>query len=375
MNRRSWCRGAAAVLAWPSVTLRASAPELVVGQVGPFTGIPVPDAPQINQGAKACFALVNRQGGVNGRRISFFEIDDTYTVEGFEKAFRAALQRRPLALLSPVGSVTIKPAMDSRLFDTADVVVLNVVPGAEVLRDPGHPRIFHIRAGDRQQIEKIVQHVKTLTLSRLAVVHQDIPVGRSGLEMARATADRLGGMTLLPSMATDQQDSLAQAARHVAATDAQATLVVGAPWFMAGGVAHLRRAGVGHFLFTLSYVTPDMLLKAAGPASRGVGLAQVFPNPMGVTLPLQREFQAAMRASFPEVAHFTPLHFEGYITAKTFVEAARRAREASPGGIAHALRTIGEIDLGGHRLNFAQGNAGGRYVDIGVMSFDGRLLY
>ncbi|MBA4267106.1 MAG: ABC transporter permease, partial [Comamonadaceae bacterium] len=55
---------AGAVLAMPAV----QAQDIVVGQIGPFTVLPAPDAHEINKGAKAYFAQVNSKGGVNGRR-------------------------------------------------------------------------------------------------------------------------------------------------------------------------------------------------------------------------------------------------------------------------------------------------------------------
>jgi ABC-type branched-subunit amino acid transport system substrate-binding protein len=164
--------------------VRAQAGDLVVGQIGPFTGIPVPDAPQLNEGRKAAFAQVNARGGVNGRRVVLFDMDDRYTGDGFVKAFAQAMLRRPVALLSPVGSVALKRMLDDRLLDRADVIVLNAIPGAEALRNPGHPKLFHIRAGDRQQIEKIVAQARSLGIDELVALHQDIPIGTSGLAMA-----------------------------------------------------------------------------------------------------------------------------------------------------------------------------------------------
>ena len=96
----------AALLVGAHAVRPAAAAEgsIVVGQIGPFTGLPVPDAPELNLGMKAAFAKVNAAGGVGGRRIALFEVDDTYTGDGFVKAFAEAMKKKPVALLSPVGS-------------------------------------------------------------------------------------------------------------------------------------------------------------------------------------------------------------------------------------------------------------------------------
>ncbi len=373
LTRRRFGEGMLAAVAAPALAQGAEG-DIVVGQVGPFTVLPVPDAPQLNQGMKACLAQVNERGGINGRRVSFFEIDDTYSAEGFVKAFGQALQRRPAALLSPIGSSALSHALNDKLFDQADVIVINAIPGAEALRNPGHPKLFHIRAGDRQQIEKIVAHAATLGIPSLAVVHQDIVIGTSGLKMAQAAAQS-HRIEVTGFQATTDKASLAAAAKKASDSGAKAVLVIGSPRFMADGVAELRHAGAGSFVFALSYVPAGLLAKIAGSGARGVALAQTFPNPMGVSLPLQREFQSGMKAAFPEVKQYTSFHLEGYISARVFAEAARRAKEVTPDGVARSLRAMGEYDMGGFRVNFARNNVGSSFVDIGVVTAEGRLMY
>jgi len=375
-TRRTWCRNVlAAAAAQPAWALAADG-DIVVGQVGPFTGIPVPDAPQLNQGIKACFAQINERGGIGGRKIAFFEVDDTYSGDGFAKAFGQAMQRKPVALLDPVGSAALKRMLDDKLLDNNDVIVLNAIPGAEALRNPGHPKLFHIRAGDRQQIEKIVQHAVTLGVSELAVLHHNIVIGTSGLAMAQAAAAATGKLKVVPFEATAEIPSLQAAARNVVKSGAKAVLVVGAPRFMADGIAQLRAAGAaGQFVFALSYVPAGLVAKVAGESSRGVALAQTYPNPMGIASPLQREFHAAMKQSFPEVTGYTSFHLEGFISARVFAEAARRSKEVTPDALAKSLRAMGEYDMGGFRVNFARNNIGSGFVDIGVVNADGRLIY
>ena len=105
LTRRRLCEGVLLAAAQPTLALAAEG-DIVVGQIGPFTGIPVPDAPQLNQGIKACFAQINERGGVAGRRVSVFEVDDTYSADGFAKAFSLAMQRKPVALLNPLSLVS-----------------------------------------------------------------------------------------------------------------------------------------------------------------------------------------------------------------------------------------------------------------------------
>ena len=62
ITRRRLCEGALLAAASPTWATAADG-EIVVGQIGPFTGIPVPDALQLNQGIKACFAQTAQRPG------------------------------------------------------------------------------------------------------------------------------------------------------------------------------------------------------------------------------------------------------------------------------------------------------------------------
>lgn len=358
--------------------IAAQAQDIVLGQVGPFTVIPVPDALEVSQGIQAFVGQANRQGGVRGRKLAFFHADDRYSPEGFVEQFGKALEKKPVALLSPIGSAALKRMLDDKLLDSADVVVMNAIPGAESLRSPGHARLFHIRAGDKQQIEKIVNHARTLGMTRLSVLYQDLPIGTSGMAMAQEAAARGDGLELQGVKSGTEAAQLAAASRQVAALGAQGVLVLGAPRFMAEGVAALRKAGASQSLFVLSYVPAGLIVKLAGvEGARGVGIAQTYPNPNGQTLPLHRDFQAAMKAAFPQLKDYSPFHLEGYLSARTVAEALRRSRERqpTPAALAQALRAMGELDFGGFRVDFSKGNVGSRFVDIGVIGSDGRLRY
>lgn len=355
----------------------AQAQDIVVGQIGPFTGLPAPDAPQINQGAKAYFAQLNKAGGINGRKVVFFELDDTYKPDGFVAAFEQAMQRKPVALISPVGSAVLQRMFTDKLLDKHDVLIMNAVPGAEAFRNPGHPRLFHVRAGDKQQIEKIVNHARTLGIVKLAVLHQDIPMGVSGIKVVTDEAARLTGMEVKGVASAFKPEDQARAAGEIFKLDPQGVLVIGAPPFTANSVAALRKAGVTQSIFVLADTAPGMLARVATPElARGVGVAQIYPNPNGKTRTLVREFQTAMKAAYPDLTAYAAFQMEGYLSARILAEGLKRVRgEITPAALARSLQGMGEIDFDGYRIDFSKGNAGSRFVDIAVMDHEGRLRY
>lgn len=368
-------RRTALLLALAATTTGANAKDWVVGQIGPFTVLPVADAVQLGEGMQAFFAAANERGGINGSRIDFFQLDDAYNADTFVDRFKEAMARRPVALLAPLGSAAIKRMLDLRLLDQHEVVVLNAIPGAEALRSPGHPSLFHLRAGDRQQIEKVVRHVRTLGIERLGLVYQDIPMGQSGASVATEAVRNTQGLALVSAPSAATEAALTQAAQSLLRGGAQATLVIGSPKFSVDAISTLQRHGLRNAAFALSYLVPQDLAKALGSTARGVGISQAMPNPMGVVLPVQREFHAAMRKRHPKLAQYSVFHLEGYLSAKLFYEVARRLKEPSPGAFAATLHSLGEIDLGGYRVDFSRGNVGSTFVDIAVTNEAGKLVY
>ncbi|AMO25323.1 hypothetical protein UC35_08055 [Ramlibacter tataouinensis] len=373
MKRRGLLAATAAAAAILPSRGWSAGEDIVAGQIGPFTGMPAPDAREVNQGIRAAFAQINAGGGVNGRRLALFELDDGYKDEGFVRQFAEAMKRRPVALLSPVGTRSIQRMLDEKLLDAADTLVLNAIPGAESLRSPGHPKLFHIRAGDRQQVERIIRHAVTLGMTQMAVLVQDVPIGKSQLAAAVKAAESLNVKLTTFTVAANAA-SLAEPAARAAATPSHSALVLGSPKFGADAIVALRKAGHAKSVYALSYVPPAMVMQAAEGASRGVALAQVFPNPNGSKMALQHRFQDAMKRA-GVTGPYTVFHLEGYVNARVLAEGLRRTREAGAAGLARALRAMGDCDLGGYHVDFSRDNVGSSFVDIAVINGAGRLVY
>jgi branched-chain amino acid transport system substrate-binding protein len=364
-----------AVLAMFATANASRAQEIVVGQVGPFTVLPSPDAKEINEGAKAYFDQTNQRGGVSGRKISLFTLDDKFNGDEFAKQLEVAAERKPIALITPIGSAALQKTLKENLLDKYDLVVLNAIPGADSFRNPGHPRLFHIRASDRNQITKIVSHASTLSFKTVAVLHQDLPIGTAGLAVAKEVGEK-AGMKVTGIQSKHDDASIAQAAPLVAKSGSDAVIVIGSPKFMADAIAQLKKINTLSSIYALSYLSAGLLTKVAGDKyAKGVGIAQTFPSPSARVSELQRSFQETMSKHAPDVKNISHFHFEGYITARVLVEALKRSgSNPTPTKLADALRRMGPIDMRGFVVDFSKGNSGSQFVDIAVVS-NGRLLY
>ena len=377
LTRRHAALAATGVLALGSRFARADAGPLLVGQVGPFTVLPTPDASQVRDGLLASFAEANRAGGVRGRRIELFTLDDAFDPRRFLGQFQAAVARRPVAMMLPIGSAAVGGLLASGSLDAADTVVVGAIPGAEGFRQPGHPRLFHVCAGDRAQIERIVTHCRTLGIRHLRMLAQSIAVGLDGVALMTAAAQAAGGLAVSSTTIAHEPAALEAASAQLVRDAPEAVLLVGTPRFMADALGRVRAAGGRQAAFALSYLSTPLAVAAAGEAgARGLGITQIVPNPNGQDLALQRSFRAAMRHAMPREQAWTPFHLEGYLSARVLLDGLRAIDgPATPAALAHALHALGEIDVDGFRVDFRRGNNGSAWTDIGVISADGRLLY
>ena len=64
-------------------------------------------------------------GGIRGRNIELFELDDQFTGDGFASQLAAAMPRKPVALISPIGSGALGKLVNEKLLDRYAITVVN----------------------------------------------------------------------------------------------------------------------------------------------------------------------------------------------------------------------------------------------------------
>ena len=154
--------------------------SILVGQSAPLTGPSANLGTEMRDGALAWFDHVNRQGGVNGRKIILTTLDD-----GADAA-RAANNTRQLiggegvfALFGYVGIGPSKAALS--LAEKDDVPFFAPLTGGEFLHTRFHPNVFNIRAGYALEMDKIVENLDGMGCKKIAVLHNNDSAGKAAL--------------------------------------------------------------------------------------------------------------------------------------------------------------------------------------------------
>jgi branched-chain amino acid transport system substrate-binding protein len=355
------------------------AADLVVVQVAPMTGPQAAGATANYVGAKAHFDQINAQGGVNGQKVRFVVEDDQYKPEETIRLVQEVASRdKPVAFINLTGSSSVAALLKDKTLDRVGVPVIGVTPGSEALRSPGHPMLFHVHAGDRAQLSRIVSHLSTLGIRKIGVAYQDTPFGKAALgfvdELAPAMKTSVVARVSVPSAGED----LKSAVEQLRQSGAQTYVMLLQPSSGAAFVRDARAIGDKTPIYGMSYIPVKALVEKASLANAtGTALAQVTPNPSASTSGLTRDFHATMDKYAPPGTTHSQLHLIGYLTARVTAEAMRRAGTAPTAErVATSLRQL-RVDFGGYNIDFSasNNNVGSQFVDIGVVDRTGRLMY
>ena len=196
MRRREFVARVAAGIGAAAVTGAARADngitdrQVLVGQFAAFTGPAAQLGERLKVGIDAAFKAVNAQGGVAGRQLKLVARDDGYEPEKAKAAVRALIEEdKVFALIGAVGTPTGLAAVP--ILTEARVPLVGMFTGAEGLRVPFNRQVFHVRASYFDETERMVQHLTSLGLQKIAVFYQNDAYGKTGLDgVQRALARR-----------------------------------------------------------------------------------------------------------------------------------------------------------------------------------------
>jgi ABC-type branched-subunit amino acid transport system substrate-binding protein len=360
-----------------AVVFVASAGELAVVQVAPLSGVLASTGQQMVLGGKIYFDWVNDSGGVNGAKIKHVVLDDGYKVDETVRLTKEALGRSDvIALFGFAGSANIGKLLSDGVLEEGGAALVAPYTGAENLRNPFNPYIFHVRAGYADETEHMVNQVATLGMTRIAVMYQNDSFGKAGLAGVEAAVAK-HKMTLAVSASYERNtDQVQEAVQKIKAAEAQAVIMISVNKSTAAFASQYRAAGGGGQLYNISVVDPAELIKLAGIQSmHGLGISQVVPYPFMASKPVIREYQALLQ-KYGNGQPITYTSFEEFLGAKVLVEGLRRAGpNPTRSKLIKALESMSNFDLGGTRVTFSPSNrVGSRFVEVTVVGGTGKLM-
>ena len=349
-----------------------SSQRVLFGQSAAFSGPASELGANMKQGILAAFDEANRQGGVHGRLLELVSLDDAYEPEAaIANTIRLIDEEEVFALIGAVGTPTSRSATPI----TAESGTPYVAPftGAAFLRGPNLPNVINLRASYNQETEEMVARLTgELGLERIAVMYQDDSFGRAGYRGAMEALERRGMQPVAVGLYPRNTIAVKTALLDLRQGRPEAVVLVGAYEPVAALIAWARHTGLDPVFMTISFVGSNALAKKLGPSGAGVYVTQVVPYPWGDSLPVVGQYRRALSVLDPAaVPGF--VSFEGYLAGRLALASLDGCGpNVDRACFVDELDRVGEIDLGGFKLRYGEGdNQGSDSVFLTVIGHDG----
>lgn len=364
----------------PAGAQEKSAP-ITVAQVAPLSGPVGVYARSLHEGMGAYFHWINGQGGIRGSRIELVGVDIPYDLDpalAVEKYTQVARQYRPVAFAYGVSSQVIDALLGAKTLPQLGVPLVGTLPQMYRRRSPVNPFLFFVGGSESREIQRIVEHIATIGRDRIVISYWDDSNNQGLLEVIRAEATRrnlkvVGTHAIAPTGVGD----VSAAVEGIAGQNPSALICLMSIQDTARLIAGLRAKGSLAAVYGPSYNDPGLMGPDADKSSlRGVGIAQLVPNPNNPLMPLAQEFRKQF-AEYAPKSSFNSFSFQGYIAARLIVQALQRCADPKrPACLRDELEKTRGHDLGGLTANYSPGSHDGlSYVDIGMVSWSGKLVY
>lgn len=191
------CRGvfAAAAMLVATATAQAqtqgvTATEIKIGQTTAYSGAASAYS-TIAKAEAAYFEMINKKGGINGRKINFISVDDAYSPpKTFEQTRKLVEQDGVAAILNPLGTPT--GLVVRKYLNEKKVPQLFVGAGATMFGDPEHfPYTIGFQPNYKIEASIYARHVMaTQPNAKVALFYQNDDAGR---DYANGFKSGLGG--------------------------------------------------------------------------------------------------------------------------------------------------------------------------------------
>src|SRR3569832_1215832 len=184
---RRWKKAALAFgLALACAAARA---DITVGETVGITGPVAATVKEVLIGAYLYIDWVNATGGVRGEKINLITLDDQFDVKKAAENARVLIEEKnAVALFMDRGTPHTQAIMP--LLDKHGIALIAPSTGAMLLHKPVNRHIFNVRAPYQREAQKAIEHLNTLGINRIAVVHVDDTFGADAMEGAKHGFDK-----------------------------------------------------------------------------------------------------------------------------------------------------------------------------------------
>lgn len=311
------------LIATTLIASAANAQDIVIGQVVPLTGLQAATGIAARDGAQLYFDKINRQGGIQGRKIVLDVRDDEYQTAKTVSLVRAIIQERsPVLMISAIGAAGVEALIKDKVLENGKVSLLGPTSGARMMY--GLPRIYPVRASYEREANKLLAHFNSTGVKRLAVVYQDDAFGKEGFETIQGFLKSSYKDIQLVASASYSRTApdLAKQANEISKSDPQAVLLYAVTKPAVSFIQNFKPLSPKATVAMMSSVELDSLIKEGGNAVTDSLIGLFLPHPNNKKELLVREMHEDAK-EFGRSVNISPRFQLGYTTARVAVAAMK----------------------------------------------------
>ncbi len=304
-------------------------------------------------GMQIYFNYLNDHGGVYGRKITTIVYDDDYNPPLMISNVRRLInENRVFALIGLVGTPTTLSVV--KTCGDCKVPLLFPFTGARELRYPFKKYIVNLRPSYWNECAAGVDYFIRHSKKRFAVFYQRDAYGFNGRDgvdrrLIKYDLQLVGEASYIRGVSEVEKQ-----VRELKRSAPDVIALIGTADVCAAFIREAVRQGMKDvWYFNVSFVGSQELARRLKDCTATVFITQVVPIPTDVSLPAVREYLRLLKDYFPE-SEPNLVSFEGFLDAKLFTEALRRAdKNPDREGLIRAIEGIRDFDLGiGERVTF-----------------------
>jgi branched-chain amino acid transport system substrate-binding protein len=212
---------------------------------------------------------INKKGGILGKKLEIIIYDDESAVD---KAVSAADKLLKKDNVSAVVGPTTTPntlAIEAK-FDAAGVPLVSCAAGEKIVV-PVKKWVFKTPQSDRLAVARIISHLKSQKISKIAILTVSDAFGQGGREMLKALGPKMGIEVLADEVYSPKDTDMTVQLTKIKSTDAKAIVSWGTPQTGSAVVARNRvQLGIAIPLYMSHGVAAPKFIELAGSAAEGV---------------------------------------------------------------------------------------------------------
>ena len=342
----------------PKKLVPRTAPKV---EVPPVAATPAPEAPLAAPVATAAAA-------VKVKPVR----KPTKVQETVAKHQKVLADARPIALAGYIGNRNLSELLKAGLLEKEKIALVGY--RSTELRGEV-PYLYSVRAGLRDEVSRIADHLVTVGITRLGVFHEEGPGTPQLVAMLDEVIKRTGATITARGTYPAGTAKVAGAIDAFIKAQPQAIIILATGSAAAGFIEQYRLGGGAAQLFAQSGADIEQLAQRLGEDTmKGIAIAQVTPSPYKISGRLAKEFSDLTAKATNLEVPVSYAMMEGYIAGKVIVEATRRmGKQASREGFVAALDTL-DLDMGGYRVAFKPGmRSGSRFVELSIVTGSGKI--